>query len=117
MPPTPHRRTTLGTLRPSEAFFLRRTRIREIALGHRVSDVRVLGFVLTGQDDADSDFDLLVETTAQTALMDIDAISLGLKSLLGIELDALTPMACRPALGSMCCVRRWRYETFVPSLL
>lgn len=83
-------------MRPSEALSLHRTRIREIALSHRVSDVRVFGSVLTGQDDADSDLDLLVEPTANTTLMDIGAIRYELKSLLGIEVDVLTPNGLPP---------------------
>ncbi len=83
--------TKLETMRPSEALSLHRTRIREIALSHRVSDVRVFGSVLTGEDGADSDLDLLVEPTAHTTLMDIGAIRYELKNLLGIEVDVLTP--------------------------
>lgn len=83
-------------MRPSEALSLHRTRIREIALSHRVSDVRVFGSVLTGQDDTDSDLDLLVEPTPQTTLMDIGAIRHELKSLLGIKVDVLTPNGLPP---------------------
>lgn len=78
-------------MRPSEALNLYRSRIREIALNHRVSDVRVFGSVLRGEDDDSSDLDLLVEPTAQTTLMDIGAIRFELKNLLGIEVDVLTP--------------------------
>ena len=61
-------------MRPSEALFRYRSQIREIALRHRVSSVRVFGSALHGDDTADSDLDLLVEPTAQTTLMDIGAI-------------------------------------------
>ena len=78
-------------MRPSEALNLQRTRIREIALSHRVSGVRVFGSALRGDDMAGSDLDLLVEPTAQTTLMDIGAIRFELKKLLGLEVDVLTP--------------------------
>ena len=78
-------------MRPSEALSLHRTRIREIALSHRVSGVRVFGSVLRGNDVAGSDLDLLVEPTAQTTLMDIGAIRHELKKLLGLEVDVLSP--------------------------
>lgn len=78
-------------MRPSEAFKVYRSRIREIALSHRVSEVRVFGSVLRGEDDADSDLDLLVEPTAQTTLMDIGAIRFELRELLGFKVDVLTP--------------------------
>lgn len=80
-------------MRPSEALALHRTRIREIALSHRVSNVRVFGSAMRNDDGPESDLDLLVEPTAQTTLFDIGAIRFELKQLLGIEIDVLTPNA------------------------
>jgi uncharacterized protein len=76
---------------PSQALTLYRTRIREIALSHRVSDVRVFGSALHDDEREGSDLDLLVEPTDQTTLFDIGAIRFELKNLLGIEVDVLTP--------------------------
>ena len=45
-------------MRPSEALFRYRSQIREIALRHRVSSVRVFGSALHGDDTDDSDLDL-----------------------------------------------------------
>ena len=78
-------------MRPSEALSIHRTRVREIALSHRVSAVRVFGSAIRGDDVAGSDLDLLVEPTAQTTLMDIGAIRFDLTNLLGLEVDVLTP--------------------------
>ena len=78
-------------MRPSEALALHRIRIREIALNHHVSSVRVFGSALHGDDVAGSDLDLLVEPTPQTTMMDIGAIRFELKNLLGLEVDVLTP--------------------------
>ena len=86
LPPCPH-----APMRPSEALSLHRTQIREIALSHRVSSIRVFGSALRGDDVLGSDLDLLVEPTLQTTLMDIGAIRFELKKLLGIEVDVLTP--------------------------
>lgn len=80
-------------MRPSEALNLHRTRIREIALSHRVSNVRVFGSAMRGDDIQGSDLDLLVEPTAQTTLFDIGAIRFELKQLLGMDIDVLTPNA------------------------
>ena len=87
----------LQPMRPSEALTLHRTQIREIALRHRVSDVRVFGSALHGDDTASSDLDLLVEPTAQTTLMDIGAIRFELKQLLGMDVDVLTPNSLPPS--------------------
>jgi len=80
-------------MRPSEALSTHRARIRQIALAHRVSDIRVFGSVARGDDDAGSDLDLLVDPTPETTLLDIGAIRFELKQLLGIEIDVLTPNA------------------------
>ena len=80
-------------MRPSEALKLHRDRIREIALSHRVTNPRVFGSVLRGEDTEDSDLDILVEPTKETTLMDIGAIQLEISELLKISIDVLTPRA------------------------
>lgn len=80
-------------MRPSVALQAHREEIRQIALSHRVTNVRVFGSVLHGDDTENSDLDLLVEPTAETTLMDIGAIRYELKELLGISVDVLTPKA------------------------
>jgi predicted nucleotidyltransferase len=78
-------------MRPSEALSLHRTRIRDIALSHHVTRVRVFGSALRGDDVLGSDLDLLVDPTPQTTMMDIGAIRFELKNLLGLDVDVLTP--------------------------
>jgi uncharacterized protein len=80
-------------MRPSQAFALHRARIRQIALSHRVENIRVFGSALRGEDVEGSDLDLLVDPTPETTLFDIGAIRFELKQLLGIEVDVLTPNA------------------------
>ncbi|MCK9397116.1 MAG: nucleotidyltransferase family protein [Methylobacter sp.] len=80
-------------MRPSIALQIHREAIREIALSHRVKNVRVFGSVLHGDDTEDSDLDLLVDPTPETTLMDIGAIRYELKELLGLAVDVLTPRA------------------------
>ncbi|MDD2883062.1 MAG: nucleotidyltransferase family protein [Rhodoferax sp.] len=80
-------------MRPSTALQNHREAIRAIALRHRVSNVRVFGSVVHGDDTNDSDLDLLVEPTSETTMMDIGAIRYELKELLGIPVDVLTPRA------------------------
>ena len=80
-------------MRPSEALDLHRVRIRQIALSHHVSDIRVFGSAMRGEDIEGSDLDLLVEPTPETSLLDIGAIRFELKQLLGVDIDVLTPNA------------------------
>ena len=80
-------------MRPSVALQARREAIRRIALSHRVTNVRVFGSVVHGDDTEGSDLDLLVEPTQETTMMDIGAIRYELKQLLGIPVDVLSPSA------------------------
>lgn len=80
-------------MRPSEALNRYRDHIREIALRHRVTNPRVFGSVLHGEDTEYSNLDFLVDPTTGTTLMDIAKIQVELKRLLAIEVDVLTPRA------------------------
>jgi predicted nucleotidyltransferase len=80
-------------MRPSIALQTHREAIREIALRHRVRNVRVFGSVLHGKDTEDSDLDLLVEPTSETTLLDIAKIQVEVAKLLNISVDVLTPNA------------------------
>ena len=80
-------------MRPSIALETHREAIREIALRHRVTNVRVFGSALHGDDTPESDLDLLVEPTAETTMMDIARIQLELGRLLQVKVDVLTPKA------------------------
>lgn len=78
-------------MRPSIALQTHRDRIREIALSHRVTNVRVFGSVLSGEDTEDSDLDILVEPTKDTTMFDIARIQMELDALLDVSVDVLTP--------------------------
>lgn len=80
-------------MRPSIALQAHREAIREIALRHRVRDMRVFGSVLHGKDTEDSDLDLLVDPTSETTLMDIARIQVEVAKLLNVGVDVLTPNA------------------------
>ena len=80
-------------MRPSLALQTHREAIREIALRHRVLNVRVFGSVVHGDDTEDSDLDLLVDPTSETTLMDIARIQLEVARLLNVSVDVLTPNA------------------------
>ncbi len=78
-------------MKPSAALQFHREEIQRITLNHRVKNVRVFGSVLHGKDTDDSDLDLLVDPTPETTLMDIGAIRLELRTMLGVPVDVVTP--------------------------
>jgi uncharacterized protein len=80
-------------MKPSQALQAHRAEIRRIVLMNRAQNPRVFGSVLRGDDTEASDLDLLVDTTAQTSLLDIARIQHTLRRVLGVPVDVLTPKA------------------------
>ena len=78
-------------MKPAEVLQKYRSRIREIALSHRVRDVRVFGSVVRNEDVEGSDLDLLVDPTDDTTLFDLGAIQFEVSELIGMPVDILTP--------------------------
>lgn len=76
---------------PSVALETHREAIRAIALSHRVTNVRVFGSVVHGDDTEDSDLDLLVDPTQEATMMDIAKIQWELSQLLPVAVDVVTP--------------------------
>ena len=83
-------------MKPSEALERHRADIRRIVEANRACNPRVFGSVLHGDDDEDSDLDILVDTLERTSLMDIGGIQDALEELLGVRIDVLTPMSLPP---------------------
>lgn len=68
-----------------------REEIQKIVEKHHAKNLKVFGSVAVGNESADSDIDLLIETTPETTMFDIGAIKFELNNLLGVEVDVLTP--------------------------
>lgn len=84
---------SLDDMKPSEALASNRAVIRQVVESHRARNARVFGSVLRGQDTDSSDLDLLIDTTPEPTLMDVAAIQVELRRLLGVSVDVLTPKA------------------------
>lgn len=67
--------------------------IQRVVEAHQALNPRVFGSIALGTDTLESDIDLLVDPTSVTTLMDIGAIRLELRQLLGVPVDVLTPNA------------------------
>ena len=80
-------------MKPSEALAANRATIRRVVESHRAQNARVFGSVLRAEDTTGSDLDILVDTTADTTLMDVARIQVELERLLGVSVDVLTPNA------------------------
>ena len=78
-------------MRPSLVLDLKRSAVRETASRYQVANPRVFGSVLRGTDQDGSDLDLLVDALPGATLLDLGDLQDELKSLLGIQVDLLTP--------------------------
>jgi len=64
----------------------------------RTTNPRIFGSVLHGTDQEGSDLDLLVDALPGATLLDLGDLQDELKSLLGIDVDLLTPGDLPPKL-------------------
>ena len=78
-------------MRPSVVLDLKRSAVREAVSRFRTANPRVFGSVLHATDQEGSDLDLLVDALPGATLLDLGDLQEALKSLLGVEVDLLTP--------------------------
>lgn len=78
-------------MRPSEALAAHRDELRQLVSGYNVTHPRVFGSVLTGEDDEESDLDLLVDTREGTSLFTLAGLQGAAEDLLGVPVSVLTP--------------------------
>lgn len=78
-------------MRPSQALLQHRDAVCRAAGRYRVSNPRVFGSVLRGEDTDDSDLDLLVDPLPGATLFDLGGLQDELEQLLGLQVDVLTP--------------------------
>ncbi len=77
-------------MRPSIALRSGREAILRAVARHGLSNARVFGSVLHGNDTDNSDLDLLVDIEANTSLLDLIKAQHEIEDALGISVDLLT---------------------------
>jgi len=83
-------------MRPSVVLSAKRSAVRDIAGRFRTRNPRVFGSVLHGTDQEGSDLDLLVDALPGATLFDLGGLKDELETLLGIQVDVLTPADLPP---------------------
>ena len=73
-----------------------RNEILALAHAHKVSNVRIFGSVVRGQDDEASDIDLLVDLDPGADLLDLAALDIDLERLLGHPVDIVPARMLKP---------------------
>lgn len=83
-------------MRPSTALDAQRHAVREATARFRTANPRIFGSVLHGTDREGSDLDLLVDALPGATLFDLGGLKDELETLLGIQVDVLTPADLPP---------------------
>jgi len=71
-------------------IYEKRTEILRIASKYGASDVRIFGSVARGEENPESDVDLLVTLEPGRSLLDRASLMLELEKLLGVRVDVAT---------------------------
>jgi predicted nucleotidyltransferase len=82
-------------MKPSEALPQYRETIRQLVLEAGMSNPRVFGSVVRGEDTEGSDLDILVDPAPRTSLLDLAGLEIEIEARIGAKVDLLTPM-CLP---------------------
>ena len=78
-------------MRPSQLLPQHREAIRRMVLDSGMSNPRLFGSVVHGDDADDSDLDLLIDPSPETSLLDIAKLQIELEAAVGIKVDLRTP--------------------------
>ncbi len=76
-----------------------RKRIVNLARSHGARSVSVFGSLARGEEDAESDIDLLIELDPDRSLLDIVAMKLDIEDLTGRKVDIVTRKGVSPYLA------------------
>ena len=87
-------------MKPSEVFAQHRDIIRELVLQSGMTNPRLFGSALHGDDIEGSDLDLLVDAGPSTSLFDVMGLKLALEEILRLEVDVRTPGDLHPRFRS-----------------
>ena len=83
-------------MRPSEVLPLHRETIRQLVLEAGMANPRVFGSVVRGEDNEESDLDILVDPGPRTSLMTMVHEQELLEKATGVKVDLRTPGDLHP---------------------
>lgn len=83
-------------MKPSEAFAQHRETIRRLVLESGMTNPRLFGSALHGDDVEGSDLDILVDAAEKTSLFDLAGLQIALEESVGIKVDVRVPGELHP---------------------
>ena len=78
-------------MRPSDALRIHRERMRQLILEAGMTNPRVYGSVVRGEDHEESDLDILVDRGKDTSLLTLVHVQIDLSKMTGVKVDLRTP--------------------------
>ncbi len=78
-------------MRPSDILPLYRETVRKLVLEAGMANPYVFGGVVHGEDNEDSDLDILVDPVPRTSLPDLAGLQLEIEKRTEAKVDVLTP--------------------------
>jgi uncharacterized protein len=81
----------MNWMKPSEALPQHRETIRQLVLQAGMTNPRVFGSVLRGEDTEDSDLDILVDPAPRASLLAMELLQAQLANVAGVKIDLRTP--------------------------
>ncbi|HET6794716.1 MAG TPA: helix-turn-helix domain-containing protein [Acidimicrobiales bacterium] len=84
----------------SQRLTLHSSQVRDIAARHGLTNVRVFGSVVRGEDNPESDIDLLVDVGPGVGLLGLARAQRDLEALLGVPVDLIPATDLKPGVAS-----------------
>jgi hypothetical protein len=83
-------------MKPSEVLPQHRETIRHLVIEAGMANPRVFGSVLHGDDQENSDLDILVDPAPSASLLAMEILQSHLASVTGVKIDLRTPEEIHP---------------------
>ena len=77
-------------MKTSDFIQNKRKEILQISSSHGAKNIRIFGSVARGDDEPESDIDILIELDKGRTLLDLAGLSIDLQNLLGRKVDVVT---------------------------
>ncbi len=97
-------------MRPSEILPQHRETIRQLVQQAGMANPRIFGSVLRGEDQEDSDLDMLVDPAPRASLLAMELLQSRLHKVTGVKIDLRTPKKSTLSSVIRCLPRPPRYE-------
>ena len=85
-------------MKPSLALEANRDAIRALVAKYRAANPRVFGSVARGEDNEDSDIDILVDALPGATMFSLGGLQYELQELLEVKVDLATPEEIPPQI-------------------